>query len=474
MPLSQIDKEAISVIVGSSNLIDDPELFGPFTDDFTDHYKSVPLAVIRPKSTEELSRVMKYCYENGLPMVPQGGNTSLTAGASTSRPDCQVIISLTKMKKLLASDPYGDTMTVECGMTLEEAQNHALEINRIFPLSFGAKGNATIGGCLACNAGGVNVIRFGPTRELVLGIEVVLADGRVWDGLKELRKDNTGYSLRDLFIGSEGTLGIISKAVLKLYPEPQAKEVAFCCVKSPQEAVKLLEKARLAAGSELTAFAIISRQPRERARTHLPDIEVPNFPDSDWLTLIEISKSNSEEASLLEGILEEAFENGIIEDAIIAKSGKEAGGFWHIRESIPLADRTAGGSLHSDISLPIASIPEFIDSAVAKLQSRFPWLGDSIYGHLGDGNLHFNLVCPENPSLPYENEEEIRQILYAEVMERHGSISAEHGIGQLKREHNYQFKDPIEIEMMEKIKEVFDPKGLLNPDKLLHSHPISS
>ncbi|MCD8339679.1 MAG: FAD-binding oxidoreductase [Burkholderiales bacterium] len=475
MPLSRPNREAMAAIVGHSNVIENPKLFGPFTDDFTDHYKSKPLAVIRPKNTEELSEVVKYCYAHELPMIPQGGNTSLTAAASTSKEDCQLIISLTKMKRLLEVDPDSDTMTVESGMTLEEVQNHAREADRLFPLSFGSKGNATVGGCLACNAGGVNVLRFGSMRDLVLGIEAVLPDGRIWNGLRALRKDNTGYSLRDLFIGSEGTLGIITKAVLKLYPQPLYMQIAYCGVQSPKVALELLQKCREEAGSNLTAFELISSKPIERVRKYLPDIKVPeNLTKTPWVTLIEISSRLVSTAPSLFAVLEEAFLKGWILDCVVAKSTKEEQEFWHIRESIPLADRTAGGSIHSDISLPIAAIPEFIEVTTKRLQERFPWLGDSVYGHLGDGNLHFNMVCPEHPDLPYENEEEIRDILYSEVNNFKGSISAEHGIGQLKREHNYRFKDSIEIEMMEKIKDAFDPKWLLNPDKLLRRPSILS
>lgn len=460
-------KTQFQEIVGASNVIDDPTLYGPYTDDFTDHYKSVPLAVIRPASAEEVSRLVKLCAEKAIPIIAQGGNTNLTGSASTTEPGKEILISMTRMKKLLSADPASDTMTVQAGMTLEEVHEKAESINRFFPLSFAAEGNATIGGCCACNAGGVAVLRYGTTRELVLGLEVVLPDGRIFNGLRRLRKDNTGYDFKDLFIGSEGTLGIITAVVLKLYPIPQQKETAFVSLDNPKKANELLNRAKLIAGSSLSAFELISELPIGRVAKYLPDVEVPKLTASPWKVLIELSFEHPTKDSVLEKLLESAFENDEILDAVIAQSVGDAKTFWHVRESIPLADRTAGGSIHSDISLPISSIPQFIEETSAKLKEAFPWLGLSIYGHLGDGNLHFNFVSPQDPKLTYQFENQIRDILYGEVNKFEGSISAEHGIGMLKLEHNYQFKEPLEIELMRKIKQAIDPKSIMNPGKLL-------
>lgn len=465
--MDPILKSQFQEIVGINNVIDDKSLYGPYTDDFTDHYKSVPLAVIRPGSTQEVSRVVKLCADKSIPIIAQGGNTNLTGSASTTEPEREVLISLTRMKKLIDADPSSDTMTVQAGMTLEEVHQKAESINRFFPLSFAAEGNATIGGCAACNAGGVAVLRYGTTRELVLGLEVVLPDGRIFNGLRRLRKDNTGYDFKDLFIGSEGTLGIITTLVLKLYPIPQQKETAFISLENPRKANELLKRAKSVAGSSLSAFELISDLPIGRVAKYLPDVEVPKLSESDWKVLLELSLEHPSENSVLEHLLESALENNEILDAVIAQSVGDAKTFWHVRESIPLADRTAGGSIHSDISLPISVIPTFIEETSEKLKKAFPWLGLSIYGHLGDGNLHFNFVSPEDPKLTYQFEEQIRDILYSQVNKFEGSISAEHGIGMLKLDHNYQFKDPLEIELMKKIKLAIDPKQIMNPGKLL-------
>ena len=460
-------KSLFGEIVGLNNVIDDPALFGPYTDDFTDHYVSKPLAVVRPSTTEQVSKIVKLCAQYNVPIVTQGGNTSLTGAATTYRPDAEIVLSMTKMKNVIDADPLSDTLTVQAGMTLAEVHEAAESVNRFFPLSFAAEGNATIGGCCACNAGGVAVLRYGATRDLVLGVEVVLPDGRIYNGLRRLRKDNTGYDFKDLFLGSEGTIGIITAVVLKLFPAAKEKETAFCCLNSIQDAGKLLNRFKMKAGSSLTAFELISDLPIGRVKKYLPDIEVPPLSDSPWKVLVELSLEKKPQESMMEHILEGAFEDGEITDAAIASSLQDSHTFWHVRESIPLADRTAGGSIHSDVSLPISLIPEFVKETSAMLLSAYPWLGLSIYGHLGDGNLHFNFVSPEDPGATYRNEEGIREILYSQVNKFEGSISAEHGIGMLKLDHNYQFKDPLEIEIMRKIKNAFDPKGIMNPGKLL-------
>lgn len=462
-------KSRFAAIVGENNVIDDPALFGPYTDDFTDHYTSVPLAVLRPSTTAQVSEIVKICSAFNIPIVPQGGNTSLTGGATTCAPNREIVLSLTKMKNVIEADPISDTLTVQAGMTLAQVHEAAESINRFFPLSFAAEGNATIGGCCACNAGGVAVIRYGTTRELVLGIEAVLADGRIYNGLRRLRKDNTGYDFKDLFLGSEGTLGIITAVVLKLFPVPSEKETALCSVESPSEACGLLNRLKHKAGSSLTAFEFISDLPISRVKKYLPDIPVPPLSDSPWKVLVELSLEKKPQESILESILEESFEAGEVTDAIVANSLEDSKTFWHVRESIPLADRTAGGSIHNDISLPIDKIPAFLEETGKRLNEVYPWLGLSVFGHLGDGNLHYNVVSPEDPEAAYANEEGIREIIYSVVNKYDGSISAEHGIGMLKLDHNYRFKDPLEIELMQKIKDALDPQHILNPGKLLRA-----
>lgn len=467
MHLNQEWKEELSAIVGTNHVIDDPSLSGPYTDDFTDHYQSDPIAVVRPKNTAEVAELVKWCNQKNVPLVVQGGNTGLTGAASTASSNKELLICTRRMNHLLSVDRINKTMAVECGMTLAEVQEQAEEAGFFFPLSFAAEGNATIGGCLACNAGGVAVLRYGMTRELVLGLEVVLPDGRIWNGMRSLRKDNTGYDLKDLFIGSEGTIGVITSVVLKLFPKPADKETAFVSLENPEKAGELLALAQSKGHSSLTAFELISDAPIQRVKKNLPDIPVPPFDDSPWKVLMELSFDSAPETSLMETILEEAFENGLIVDALIAQSQKQQKEFWHIRESIPLADRTEGGSIHSDVSLPISKIPEFLEETSKKIMAAFPWIGESVYGHLGDGNIHYNFVSSSDPTLTYKHEEEIREILYSQVFAYNGSISAEHGIGQLKLDHNYRFKEPLELEMMKKIKDAFDPKGLFNPGKLI-------
>lgn len=467
MHLNQEWKEELSAIVGANHVIDDPALSGPYTDDFTDHYKSDPIAVVRPQNTKEVAELVKWCNQKNVPLVVQGGNTGLTGAASTAGSDKELLICTRRMNHLISVDRINKTMSVECGMTLAEVQEQAEEAGFFFPLSFAAEGNATIGGCLACNAGGVAVLRYGMTRELVLGIEAVLPDGRIWNGMRSLRKDNTGYDLKDLFIGSEGTIGVITSVVLKLFPKPADKETAFVSLEDPEKAGELLALAQSKGHSSLTAFELISDAPIQRVKKNLPDIPVPPFDDSPWKVLMELSFDSAPETSLMESILEEAFEKGLIVDALIAQSQKQQKEFWHIRESIPLADRTEGGSIHSDVSLPISKIPEFLEETSKKIMEAFPWIGESVYGHLGDGNIHYNFVSSSDPTLTYKHEEEIREILYSQVFAYNGSISAEHGIGQLKLDHNYRFKDPLELEMMKKIKDAFDPKGLFNPGKLI-------
>lgn len=467
MTLKQDWKEALSEIVGINHVIDDPELYGPYIDDFTDHYKSAPLAVVRPATTEEVSKIIAWCAEHKVPVVTQGGNTGLTGAASTSEADAEIVLSMRRLKGLIAADPANNTISVYAGTTLAEVQQYAEDCGRLFPLSFAAEGNATIGGCAACNAGGVAVLRYGTTREMVLGIEAVLPDGRIWNGMQSLRKDNTGYDLKDLLIGSEGTLGVITALVLKLQPKPQEKETAFACVESPAKAVELLNLAQGMAASALTAFELISAAPISRVVKNLPDIPVPPLGDTPWVVLMELSFDLKPEGSPIEAILESAFENEIVTDAVIAQSQTQQKEFWHVRESIPLADRTEGGSIHSDVSLPISKIPEFLEVTSAKITAAFPWIGESVYGHLGDGNLHYNFVSSSDPTLTYTHEEGIRDILYGEVSAFEGSISAEHGIGQLKLEHNYALKSAIDFELMQRIKDAFDPLGIMNPGKML-------
>ena len=358
-------------------------------------------------------------------------------------------------------------MTVQAGVILEKAQQAARDAGRLFPLSFAAEGTACLGGCIATNAGGTAVLRYGNTRELVLGLEVVLADGRVVNMLRGLRKDNTGYDLKQLFIASEGTLGVITRAVVKLFTLPQATYTAIVGVEDPHKACRLLAAVKTAAGPALTGFELMQAKCIERVGEKIESVSLPgDVSSAPWWCLVELSYARDPGSNPLELILEKQFEDGTVVDAFLSNSVKDSCAFWAIRESIPSADAHAGGNLHNDVSIEISDIADFVDEALDALNKRFDWIDPSVFGHLGDGNLHFNIGSTP-PNLAFENEEGIRETVYAVVQRHNGSISAEHGIGQLKRAHFLQLKDPLELELMGAIKRALDPKGILNPGKLL-------
>ena len=457
--------EKLKAAVGEKYDLTEDEATKPFLVDWTKRFVGKAV-VVRPANTEEVSRVVRIANETRTPVVPQAGGTTLVGGSIPDDSGNAILLSLSRLNKIEDIDTVNDTVTVEAGVILEDLHKAVEEKGRFFPLSFGSKGSAEIGGNLATNAGGTAVLRYGNMRDLCLGLEVVLPDGRIWTALRGLRKDNTGYDLKQLFIGSEGTLGVITRAVLKLYPQPIGNQTALVGVESPDDAVKLLNECRTAAGPYLTGFELMQSKCLVRVHEQLPDIGLPGpVDDCPWWVLAEVSCSPDSGPSL-EEILGKAFEDGIVKNAYLAQSLKEFEAFWKIRESIPEADARVGNNLHNDISLKIALIPEFLDVTVRRLKDAYPWLDPSLYGHLGDGNLHFNIgSIPSN--LAFENEEGIRKITYEETVKRNGSISAEHGIGQLKREHFLQLKDPLELELMVKISHALDPNGIMNPGKLL-------
>lgn len=457
----------LSAIVGVANvLVDETDVAG-YLVDWTNRFHGKVVAVVRPGSTEEVSAVMKLAYETGTPVVPQSGNTSLVGSGTPDASGRAILLSLSRMNKVEAIDAINDTMTVEAGVVLERAREIAREAGRLFPLSFAAEGTACLGGCIATNAGGTAVLRYGNTRELVLGLEVVLSDGRVLNMMRGLRKDNTGYDLKQLFISSEGTLGVITRAVVKLFALPQAVYTALAGVASVEDAAKLLEHVKTAAGPALTGFELMQAKCIERVGQTIDSVTVPDDVSSaPWWCLVELSYSRDPGTNPLETILEAAFEKELVVDAFLANSVKESRAFWAIRESIPSADAHVGGNLHNDVSIEISDIPAFVDEALAALNAAYDWIDPSVFGHLGDGNLHFNIgSIPAN--LAFENEEGIREIVYRCVGAHNGSISAEHGIGQLKRAHFLALKNPLELEVMETIKRALDPHGILNPGKLL-------
>ena len=458
---------ALRAIVGEANVLTEEADKAGYLVDWSSRFHGKTAAVVRPANTEEVSRVMALAYETGTIVVPQSGNTSLVGGGTPSQKGDAILLSLSRMNKIEEIDVVNDTMTVEAGVILEKAQQAARDAGRLFPLSFAAEGTACLGGCIATNAGGTAVLRYGNTRELVLGLEVVLSDGRVVNMLRGLRKDNTGYDLKQLFIASEGTLGVITRAVVKLFTLPQASYTALVGVADPHKACQLLAAVKTAAGPALTGFELMQAKCIERVGEQIESVTLPgDVSSAPWWCLVELSYARDPGTNPLEAILEKQFEEENVIDAFLANSVKDSRALWAIRESIPSADAHVGGNLHNDVSIEISDIADFVDEALEALNKRFDWIDPSVFGHLGDGNLHFNIGSIP-PNLAFENEEGIRETVYAVVSRHNGSISAEHGIGQLKRAHFLQLKDPLELELMGAIKHALDPKGILNPGKLL-------
>lgn len=458
---------ALRAIVGEANVLTEEADKAGYLVDWSNRFHGKTAAVVRPANTEEVSRVMALAYETGTIVVPQSGNTSLVGGGTPSQKGDAILLSLSRMNKIEEIDVVNDTMTVEAGVILEKAQQAARDAGRLFPLSFAAEGTACLGGCIATNAGGTAVLRYGNTRELVLGLEVVLSDGRVVNMLRGLRKDNTGYDLKQLFIASEGTLGVITRAVVKLFTLPQASYTALVGVADPHKACRLLAAVKTAAGPALTGFELMQAKCIERVGEQIESVTLPgDVSSAPWWCLVELSYARDPGTNPLEAILEKQFEEENVIDAFLANSVKDSRALWAIRESIPSADAHVGGNLHNDVSIEISDIADFVDEALEALNKRFDWIDPSVFGHLGDGNLHFNIGSIP-PNLAFENEEGIRETVYAVVSRHNGSISAEHGIGQLKRAHFLQLKDPLELELMGAIKHALDPKGILNPGKLL-------
>lgn len=464
--------QALASCVGVANVLLDPEARAPFEADWRGRYRGSALAVVRPASTEEVSAVVCICVAAHVAIVPQGGNTSL-CGASVplaEGPPC-IVLSLVRMNRVLGVDPLDDSITVEAGCTLAQVQSAAAESDRLFPLSLASEGSCQIGGNLSTNAGGVHVLRYGNTRDLVLGLEVVLADGQVWNGLRGLRKDNTGYDLKQLFVGAEGTLGIITRAVLKLFPLPKVQLVAWLAVPDPEAALRVLAALRGACGHRVTAFELVERQALELVLKHIPDTRPPLPQQPRWSVLIELADTVDD--GRLPGQLEEALADlldaGLVEDAALANSGAQAKALWALRETISEAQRVEGVSIKHDISLPPSRIPAFLAAAGRALESAFPGVRTVVFGHLGDGNLHYNLSKPEQA----ENLDfiaatpAVNRIVHDLVSATGGSISAEHGLGQLKRVEIRRYKSALEMDLMQAVKQTLDPENRLNPGKLL-------
>ncbi len=467
-------EEAIARIrstLGPAGCIEQPGDLEPYLTDFRGLYHGSTALVARPSSTAEVARVLAICNELGVGVVPHGGNTSYCGGATPHEKGDEIVLSLARLNRIREVDAANFSITVEAGCLLADVQSRATEVDRYFPLALGSEGSCQIGGNLSTNAGGLNALRYGVTRELALGLEVVLADGRVLDGLTSLRKDNTGYDLRDLFIGAEGTLGVITAASLKLYPRPRTIETAFLALPGLGAAVTLLARLRSATGDLVTSFEYLPRSAIELTVRHIPGVVDPLERAHDAYVLCEVSTAREDPAlrELLEGALSAAMENDLVLDAVFAESLAQRDALWRLRESVPEAQRAEGASIKHDVSVPVAALPAFAAQATAAVLAIVPGGRMVAYGHVGDGNLHFNVSVPADGDARefLAKAPAIHEAVHEIVRRYRGSISAEHGIGRLKRGALARHKGAAELEVMRAIKRALDPRGIMNPGKVL-------
>ena len=461
--------DALAGIVGAAHTLTDPDLLAGALVEPRGLYRGQALALVRPGSTAEVAAVLAWCDQAGVGVTPQGGNTGLVGGQTPDETGRQIILSTRRLRTVRAIDPHADVMVCEAGVTLAEAQAAALAADRLFPLSLAAEGTCTVGGNVSTNAGGVTVIAYGNTRELVTGVEAVLPDGRIVNALSKLRKDNTGYDVKDLFVGAEGTLGIVTAASLRLFPNPRARATAFVGLESPEKALDLLALARSRLGSGVTSFELIERFAHDITVSH-GLARAPLASDHSWYVLIEASSQIAqglEEA--FAGLLEAAFEAGAIEDAAIAASLDQRHAFWTLRESIPEAQIREGGSIKHDVSVAVGDVPAFLAEATAAVEGFEPGARVCAFGHLGDGNIHFNVSQPvsADKAAYVARWDAMNEVVHGIVARMGGSFSAEHGVGRLKRDLLARTKDPGALDVMRRIKAALDPNGIMNPGKVL-------
>ena len=463
--------ERIKEIVGRKGWSSDAAELAPLLLDRRGKFTGQCALLVRPASTEEVAHVVTLCAEQGIAIVPQGGNTGVCGGATPQPQGHEILMALGRMNQVRDVDPLNYTMTVDAGCILADIQKEAEAVDRLFPLSLGAEGSCQIGGNLSTNAGGVAVLRYGNSRDLVLGLEVVLPDGQIWHGLRGLRKDNRGYDLKQLFVGAEGTLGIITAAVLKLFPSPKDVQTAFVALSNLEASTELLTRARAASGDAVASFELIPRIGLEFALKHVDGTVDPLQDKHDWYALIEFSgaRADGNMRESMEVMLGEAAESALITDATIASSEKQRDEIWRIREAMVEAQTFEGASVHHDVSVPVSRVPEFIRLAIVAVAEAVPGIRPVTFGHLGDGNIHFNLSRPTemNDDAFGKQASALSRIVHDIVHSLDGSFSAEHGIGQLKREELKHYKSALELDMMRRIRAALDPKGLMNPEKVL-------
>jgi FAD/FMN-containing dehydrogenase len=491
--LKQFLSEA-TALLGDRGVLTDVEAFAPYANDWRQKFFGKPAAVVFANNTEQVAQLVRLANEHNIALVPQGGNTGLSGGATPDETGRQVILNLSRMTQIRARDQDNKTITVDAGVTMQTVQEEADKMGLTFPLNLTARGTATIGGNLSTNAGGTAVLRYGNARALCLGLEVVTADGQIWDGLRGLRKDNTGYDLRDLFVGAEGTLGIITGAVMALHPKPAGVMTALACLpdlvpaKAAAQAVALLQIAQQHCNASLTGFEFMTPASMAPVSDYYPQFARPpgfGSPEQSCV-LLEVSHAESEQAAteMLERVLEIAIEGELVIDALVAQNIQQAQAFWDLREHITMGAAEDGLQVKFDIALPISAIADFCEVAEAKLRQAYPGIRLSNFGHLGDGNLHFNVAAPSElaqgldrqgrhdayRSYVKANEDGIRRIIHDEVVARQGSISAEHGLGILRRDEAEHYKSAVEMDLMRKIKQALDPKNILNPNKVLRTN----
>jgi D-lactate dehydrogenase (cytochrome) len=459
---------AIRDVVGPKGWIDEAAALEPYLVEERGLFHGRCAAVVRPASSEEVARVVALCAEAGVPVVPQGGNTGLVGGGV---PRGGIVLSTARLDRIRAIDSVNRTITAEAGVILADLQAAADQAGALFPLSLGAEGSCRIGGNLATNAGGTNVLRYGNARDLVLGLEVVLPDGRVWDGLRGLRKNNTGYDLKQIFLGSEGTLGIITAAVLELFAKPRTSETALAAVPSAEAAVELFRRLNDAVGDALTAFELMARIALDFCITHIPSSADPFECGHPWYALLQVTspRRNDPLREVLEEVLADAYEAGVVLDAVVAQNARLAAELWRLRESVPEAQKHEGGSIKNDVSVPVSRVAEFIDRATRAVEQALPGIRVVAFGHIGDGNIHFNLSQPVGMDRQayLDQWDRIERLVSDIAIDLDGSFSAEHGIGELKRASLLRYKADIELDVMRRLKRALDPKNIMNPGKII-------